>query len=373
MKDDSGVLIGVCRPVPDALGFVTPVFRDRTGEPVAQIVEDGRIVRFVQLDLGEEFVPLKSLASVSVGDPALYGMEFDDCIAVGSPISAMTRGPGNVADWSDVDAIKAALESNRYKKSSELLTFPRPRTNKRNLFSLAACAAGLVFALTAVFGVQHYLKSPQVVTTGASEWDHRTLRDGSSIHVDARSNIKIEYSDAARLVHLRAGGAVFEVTKDANRPFIVRTHLVDIIAVGTRFGVAIDGGVTTTVSDGTVKVAGRGHVNGSAVLVEAGEELRVPDSSLALPSVAPVDAKNKLQWTSGWLDLTGATVAQSVAQFNRRNRVQLVVDSPTLSAKVIEYARVKVDQPMDFAAVIAQEPGVKMTFDTKNDVIRLSD
>ncbi|WP_157994600.1 FecR family protein [Peristeroidobacter agariperforans] len=363
MKDQSGVLIGVCRPLPDVLGFVTPVFRDRAGEPVAQIVENGRIVRFVELDLGEEFVPLKSFASVSVGEPALYGMEFEDCICVGSP---------GVSDWSDEDALKTAFENSRHDKSTGLLTFPHPQTRKRNLrMALAACVALLAFGLA--FVVQDYLKSNRVIATDERQLDHSTLRDGTVVHLGALTQIKVDYVDAARIVYVHKGDVVFDVAKDRQRPFIARTDLVDITAVGTRFGVSVDSGVTTTVAEGSVTVTRRGSASGLVRLLKAGEELRVPANPSTSLRVEPANAERKLQWATGWLDLSGLTVAQGIEQLNLRNRMQIQADSPTISEQVVDVALVKVDSPKRYAKAVADELGVRMTIDEENGVIRLSE
>jgi ferric-dicitrate binding protein FerR (iron transport regulator) len=67
------------------------------------------------------------------------------------------------------------------------------------------------------------------------------------------------------------------------------------------------------------------------------------------------------------------TVAEGVEQLNRRNRTQIVVESPALGAKVIEFASIKVDEPERYARMIAADPGVTMISDKENDVIRLSE
>jgi RNA polymerase sigma factor (sigma-70 family) len=124
MKEERAVLIGICRPIPNALGFVTPIFRDGAGAAVAQMVRDGRIIRFQQVDLGEEFVTLRGRASAAVGDPALYAMEFEDCISIGPAMSEVASG-GELADWSEANAIRAAFGRNRIMKAGGFLTFRR--------------------------------------------------------------------------------------------------------------------------------------------------------------------------------------------------------------------------------------------------------
>lgn len=250
----------------------------------------------------------------------------------------------------------------------------RGSVNKRTLtFKLMAFAASLFFGVALAFVAQDYMDSEQVVATGASQWHHMTLSDGTAVHIDAHSRVEVEYTDEARIVHVLEGSAVFDVAKDPKRPFIARTHLVDAMAVGTRFGVSVDPGVTTTVSEGVVRVTGRGKVDGKAVTLKAGEELRVSDSTLTAPHFAHVDAERKLQWAHGLLVLGGLTVSEGVEQLNRRNRTQIIVESPTLGARVVKFASVRVDSPETYAQAVAQESGVTMILDKENGVIRLSE
>jgi transmembrane sensor len=217
------------------------------------------------------------------------------------------------------------------------------------------------------------MQPEQVVTTDASQWHHMTLPDGTAVHVDARSKVEVAYGDAERLVHVYQGAAVFDVAKDSKRPFIARTPLIDAVAVGTRFGISIDPGVTTTVSEGVVRVTGRGKPDGKAVTLKAGEELRVSNGTLVAPHFAHVDAERELQWANGYLILSGMTIAEGAEELNRRNRTQIVIDSPTLGARVVEYVRVRVDAPESYARIIADNPGVTMRLDKQNGVIRLSE
>lgn len=250
-----------------------------------------------------------------------------------------------------------------------------PVKSKRSFsFKLAAFAASLFVGVAVAFVAQDYMEPEQMVTTGASQWHNMMLPDGTAVQIDARSKVEVEYTDKARILHVYEGSAVFEVAKDPKRPFIARTHLIDVTAVGTRFGVSIDPGVTATVSEGVVRVTGRGRTDGKSVTLKAGEELRVSDSYLTSPRLAHVDAERKLQWAkNGLLVLGGLTVAEGVEQLNRRNRVQIVVDSPALGMRVIEFASVKVDSPETYAKAIAAEPGVSMLLDKENGVIRLSE
>jgi transmembrane sensor len=235
---------------------------------------------------------------------------------------------------------------------------------------------GSVVALLVVgiFVGRDYIERGHVVTTGASEWRNLSLDDGSAVHVDARSSIMVKYTAKERIVHVSKGEAVFEVAKDLKRPFIARTDLVDVTAVGTRFAVSIGADVAITVSEGTVRVTRRGQPDGPSRMLKAGESYRVINSNFTSSRVAQVDAERKLQWArNGRLNLGGMTVEEGVEEFNRRNRMQIIVESPTLAARVIASANVPANQPKTYATAVAAESGVEMEVDEKNGIIRLSD
>lgn len=303
----------------------------------------------------------------------------------------LRRSPENIAELLKIAQLggklrklKQTLRSAEFADADESLPWRSTHKLQRALdedstgsipssFKLAGIAAAALVGVVLAFVTHPYWESKNIIATGASQWHNMTLADGTAVHIDAHSKVEIEYTDTARVVLVRAGSAVFDVAKDPKRPFIARTHLVDAMAVGTRFGVSIDDGVTTTVAEGVVKVTGRDNVNGNAVTLKAGEELRVSDDALTAPKPSQVDAQRKLQWASGLLDLGGMTVSAAAQELNRRNRTQIVVDSPTLAARVVEVASVKVDSPESYAKAVAAEPGVKMIFDEEHGRIRLSE
>lgn len=246
--------------------------------------------------------------------------------------------------------------------------------NKRaRSFKLAAFAGSLIFAGALFLVFQHSMEPGHLITTGASQWHHTTLTDGTALHVDARSSVKVEYMDAARIVYVDQGSAVFDVAKDPKRPFIARTYLIDAAAVGTRFGVSIDSGVTTTVSEGIVKVTTRGqHGRGPGIMLKAGEELRVPDGRPAEPTPIKVDAERRLEWSTGWLVFEGATIGEVIEELNRRNAVQIEIEPPEIAARPLRgFLRFRVDSSAAFARYIAATSDLALIEDRSGSVLRL--
>jgi ferric-dicitrate binding protein FerR (iron transport regulator) len=236
------------------------------------------------------------------------------------------------------------------------------------------------------------IKNPTngTVTTTASQWQHMALEDGSTVYLDARTRLKIEFTRERRFVHLYEGQAVFEVAKDPTRPFTVSTHIVDVTAVGTRFEVAINPGVTTTVSEGVVKVTPHGNLDDVATMkmLYAGEALHVFNGNsgrqerlfgggggiadLSRVEAVKVDAERRLEWANGWLLLQGGEpIGDIVAQFNRRNALQIKLDDNRIATKPLKgnYYRLRVDSPESFVRVLSQE-GLVVIKDRGN-VVRL--
>jgi transmembrane sensor len=245
--------------------------------------------------------------------------------------------------------------------------------NKRALsFTLAALSLS-IFAGILSFVPRGDLQPAQVITTGASQWRHTTLTDGTTVHVDARSQVKVDYTDEVRMVYVEQGSAAFDVAKDAKRPFVARTRLVDATAVGTRFGVSIDPGVTTTVAEGVVKVTTRGQRDSSpGVLLRAGEEFRVIAGRQSEPSHLKVDAERKLEWATGWLAFDGETIGEVVDAFNRRNAVQIDIEQPDLAARPMRgYLRFRVDASAALARYIAETNDLIVIEDRSGSVLGL--
>jgi len=123
---------------------------------------------------------------------------------------------------------------------------------------------------------------------------------------------------------------VFEVAKDPERPFIVRTALGDVRAVGTVFSVRVDNGLQVVVSEGTVAIEREGR---EVARVTAGEKYSVGSGGDVLRAARdPDEIKRSLVWREGKVAFAGETLAQAAAEFNRYNAVQIEIADPTVGA-----------------------------------------
>lgn len=83
----------------------------------------------------------------------------------------------------------------------------------------------------------------------------KTLDDGTRVALSARSKMEVTYYRHQRHVLIKEGEAIFEVTKDPERPFVVETDTARITVLGTRFAVnRLQHVVRVSVDHGRVKV-----------------------------------------------------------------------------------------------------------------------
>jgi transmembrane sensor len=186
--------------------------------------------------------------------------------------------------------------------------------------------------------------SERAVTT---QYERRRLEDGSVAELNAGAQLDVQFTAAERRVTLRQGEALFTVAKNPARPFIVHAGGVNVRAVGTAFNVRLGAGsVEVLVTEGRVQVAPpatRAAEQGSRGLpasapptpaeVSAGQRAVVALAAGASPHVTPVsmeEVARALAWQPQLLDFSSAPLSRVVAEFNRSNRVQLVLADPDL-------------------------------------------
>src|SRR5690606_14686343 len=129
---------------------------------------------------------------------------------------------------------------------------PTMRGNSGRRYAAAASVVILAGALLLVFVPTR----PQVYSTGIGEQRTVKLADGSIVHLNTDSSLRVEYSPATREVHLVEGEALFVVAKEPARPFRVEAGQTTVQALGTQFNVyRRAGGIEVSVIEGAVRVA----------------------------------------------------------------------------------------------------------------------
>lgn len=262
---------------------------------------------------------------------------------------ALARGEDKVVQLADV----REHSSSDSVSGRSAATAERPK--KARYWSIAACMAFL--AVTAGTFAWFQLYAAQTYATHVGEQRSIRLSDGSTVSLNSRSRVRVAFNEAARIVELLEGQALFEVSKDPARPFVVRSADTRVRAIGTQFDVnRKSSGTVVTVVEGTVSVlmdrnafdpnrpasrstqssedAGAGRGAGiadlhAAIVLSAGEQIKM--SAQAAPSPARVNVAAAIAWTQRHLVLESAALSEVAEEFNRYSNRRLVVEDSASS------------------------------------------
>ena len=217
------------------------------------------------------------------------------------------------------------------------------RATRRRPRVLAWVGVAAALALGALAAWSNLRPSPEIrYATTVAGYERARLDDGSTLELNAASAVRVQFTAAERRVELTTGEAHFAVAHDTARPFIVSAGSIVVRAVGTAFNVryATDGAVEVTVTEGKVRIGQSGPASSaadSAPLVSAGQRIVLPRHA-PLPAVEQVDPaalRAALAWQSRLADFAEAPLADVVARFNARSRVQLILADPALAGRRI--------------------------------------
>jgi len=239
--------------------------------------------------------------------------------------------------------------NNAFDRAAPIVPFPpitppvvvRPTRRRPRVFAGIGLAAAL--ALGSFLG-WHALRPPAAIhyTTTVAGYERARLDDGSTLELNAASAARVQFTAAERRVELTNGEAHFAVAHDTARPFIVNAGGIAVRAVGTAFNVRyLDAGaIEVTVTEGKVRVGQSGPASSSAEsapLVSAGQRIVLPRHAPP-PSVEQVDPaalRAALAWQNRLADFAEAPLADVIARFNTRSRVQLILVDPELGARPV--------------------------------------
>ena len=218
---------------------------------------------------------------------------------------------------------------------------PAPRRWSRT-FAWAGLAAALAFGS---FVGWRALRPPPAIhyTTTVAGYERARLDDGSTLELNAASAVRVQFTPAERRVQLESGEAHFAVAHDTARPFIVSAGPIAVRAVGTAFNVRYTAGgdIEVTVTEGKVAVSGVERVDpnalSAAIFVSAGQRIVLPHHAPppTVEQVDPATLRAALAWQSRLADFAEAPLADVIARFNARSRIQLFIADETLADRRI--------------------------------------
>jgi transmembrane sensor len=235
-------------------------------------------------------------------------IEFDAWLSA-SPAHAAAYDEA-LAVWSDLGAIAPDLKA----AAAPVSLASRARPSRRLIgWGVAAAAA----AVLAVAVMPMAINPTQTYETGRGQTRTVALSDGSTIHMNAGSKISVRMTGSERQVAMNDAQAVFDVAKDAKRPFLITVGDRTVRVVGTEFDVSHRGdALAVTVRRGIVEVRPDAASADGAVRLVHGQRL---DHAIGGDSrVSAVNPDEAFAWRAGRLIYRDRPLAEVVAELNRQ-------------------------------------------------------
>ncbi|MGN6493177.1 MAG: FecR family protein [Agriterribacter sp.] len=225
---------------------------------------------------------------------------------------------------------------------------------------MAAASVMIVIALGTALLINQYNtqadnETKNMVATKRGSKSYLELPDGTKVWLNSASKIWYEKSFGSHNREITLSGeAYFDVVKNTDKPFIVHTNELDVIALGTAFNVSAyqnNGSTETTLIRGSIEVALKKH-SGKKILLKPFEKISVqnkdarqqqPDASLQsqIYSLSKVKKEEdngeagspEMQWTKNKLAFDNATLDEIARQLSLWYDVDIQIVDTSLKEK----------------------------------------
>lgn len=234
--------------------------------------------------------------------------KFDDTL--------ISKNSGNV--------FSSILHKKQLKKEIEDGVFSKKKVN----IKWVGIAASILFCVSLV-GFYHFFnatdKSQSVYLYASTQIGEKRiviLPDGSTVKLNSKSSLKYpnEFSKNKRIVQLE-GEAFFDVKKDPNKPFVVKTGNIKTKVLGTSFNVKAfteEENLQVTLVTGKVQV----QSNKKNIFLEPSQQVTYLKTSNTF-SKKTVDVINYTDWRNNVLHFNNETIAEVALKLQRWYKVSI--------------------------------------------------
>lgn len=240
----------------------------------------------------------------------------------------------------------------QHRIEDETLNFNKKSVNRSTWLSLynpilpTLSKVAALFIVAAVVGLffidRFYVEEVQPVEPAFNEISmdkgYRggvTLSDGTKVYINSDSKIIIPkvFKSNKREVFLE-GEAFFEVAKNPNKPFLIRTKGAIVEVLGTSFAVRNypgDNIIQTVVSEGTVSFSSDNKSINNGVILTAGNlgRLNLDNNEIKTEHVSDIDFY--LSWKDGYLTFQNEKMKEVAKQLERKYDIEVVFDSKEIA------------------------------------------
>tara|TARA_R110002124_G_scaffold123906_3_gene282818 strand:+ start:4638 stop:5699 length:1062 start_codon:yes stop_codon:yes gene_type:complete len=240
----------------------------------------------------------------------------------------------------------------QHRIEDETLNFNTKHVNRSSWLSLynpllptltKLVALFLIAALVGLFFIDRFYVPPvesnePILNEISMEKGHRggvTLSDGTKVYINSDSKIIIPnvFKSDKREVYLE-GEAYFDVAKNPNKPFLIRTKGAVVEVLGTSFAVRNypgDNVIQTVVNEGTVSFRSDDTRDSNSVILTAGNLGRLNLENNQIKTEHIDDINFYLSWKDGYLKFKNESMKEVAKQLERKYDIEVVFDSKEIA------------------------------------------
>lgn len=214
---------------------------------------------------------------------------------------------------------------------------PSAKNNSLTLWKIISVAASIALILTFAWIQVNLEKAPQglqAVLVPAGQRVQIILEDGTKVWLNSKTSLTYptSFGSKSREVELNGEG-YFEVARNEEKPFIVKTKKYDVKVLGTTFNVSAyehaASTFETSLLEGSVDVYTTTG-NALSVHLEPHEKVSEVDGVLKKDTIGFMD---HFQWKDGLICLDDEPFANLMKKFSIYYDIQIDIDNP----KVLDY------------------------------------
>ena len=221
------------------------------------------------------------------------------------------------------------LHSQQYRPSASTSTSKVPLYHKIRNIGLQSAAVAALALLCSYFFQEYKLNmdttAMNTISVPEGQRTNVVLPDGTIVWLNARTTMQypVAFNKAKREIRLK-GEAYFEVERNENKPFVVKTEKFDVEVLGTKFNVEAYPGIDkfeTSLMHGSVKVTSQAYLSKSVTLK--------PDQKISLEKgvlkVTNIDDYDSYRWKEGLICFTDESFANIMEDFEKYYGIKIVI------------------------------------------------
>lgn len=236
--------------------------------------------------------------------------------------------------------------------------------------SLKIAAAISVLVVSALYIYNNMAKPAPVlamnkIVVPPGQRANLTLSDGTNVWLTACSELAYpaSFTEESRSVSLK-GEAYFDVSKDAEHPFIVQTNQCDIKVLGTKFNVQADESdceFSAALLEGSIELTNKMNP-GPSILLAPMQKAEWTGGKMVVDSIRNLD---NYRWKEGLICFEDIRFADLMKRFEKTYDIRIVIRNKSLHDYKCS-GKCRVSDGVDFILQVLQR-STRFTFSRNDD------